>query len=237
MSKLLVFDIWGNYAHFRKPYTTTSPLTYSIPSRTALTGIIGAILGIEKEKNNEELNYSNCNLSLRILNPIKKVIINQNLIDTKTSKMMARIKPKGGRTQIRFEKLKDVKYRIYVEIFDTDLYERLKETLKEHTPKYTPCFGISEDIANFQFVGEFDYEVEHGSVEIDSVVNMEELVPQNIEFEEGKEYFADTYPLEMKRNREVLKYGEILIERQGKSILVKDTDYLSLSTKEKIKWV
>ena len=81
MSKVIVFDIWGNYAHFRKPYTTTSPLTYSIPSRTVLTGIIGAIMGIEKGKNNEILNYSNCNLSLKILNPIKKVLINQNLIN------------------------------------------------------------------------------------------------------------------------------------------------------------
>ena len=53
MSKIIIFDIWGDYAHFKKPYTTTSPLTYSIPSRTALTGIIGAIMGIRKDKNNE----------------------------------------------------------------------------------------------------------------------------------------------------------------------------------------
>ena len=51
MKKVLVFDIWSEYGHFKKPYTTTSPLTFSIPSRTALTGIIGAILGIEKGMN------------------------------------------------------------------------------------------------------------------------------------------------------------------------------------------
>ena len=112
MSKIIIFDIWGDYAHFKKPYTTTSPLTYSIPSRTALTGIIGAIMGIRKDKNNEDLNYSKCNLSIRIMNPIKKTIINQNLINTKTAEKMSRMKSKGGRTQIRIENLKDVKYNL-----------------------------------------------------------------------------------------------------------------------------
>lgn len=237
MSKVIVFDIWGNYAHFRKPYTTTSPLTYSIPSRTALTGIIGAIMGIEKEKNNETLNYSKCNLSLKILNPIKKVLINQNLINTKTAKMMSRMDSKGGRTQIRFEKLKDVKYRVYVEMFDENMYKILLNNLKEHSPVYTPSFGISEDLANFSFVDEVNYKTNKGDIELDSVLNMENISPQNIKFEIEKEYFADTYALEMKEDREVLKYGEILIERQGKKIMVKDLEYISLESNENIRWV
>lgn len=237
MSKVLVFDIWGNYAHFRKPYTTTSPLTYSIPSRTSLTGIIGAILGIEKEKNNESLNYANCNISLRILNPIKKVLINQNLINTKTAKMMARMDSKGGRTQIRFEKLKDVKYRIYVELFNNELNEKLLNNLKEHSPVFTPSFGLSEDLANFSFVDEVSYKAYKGDIELDSVLNMENISPKNIKFEIEKEYFADTYALEMKEDREVLKYGEILIERQGKTIFVKDLEYISLENNENIKWI
>lgn len=237
MSKLLVFDIWGNYAHFRKPYTTTSPLTYSIPSRTSLTGIIGAILGIEKEKNNENLNYAHCNISLRILNPIKKVLINQNLINTKTAKMMARMDSKGGRTQIRFEKLKDVKYRIYVELFNNELNEKLLNNLKEHSPVFTPSLGLSEDLANFSYIGDFEYKENNGDVSIDSVVNMNGLTPKNIEFEDGKEYFSDTYALEMKEDREVTSYGEILIERTGKTIRLINSDYIVLTNEEKIVWI
>ena len=44
--ELLIFDIRGEYGHFRKYNTTTSPLTYSIPTRTAIAGILGAILAI-----------------------------------------------------------------------------------------------------------------------------------------------------------------------------------------------
>ncbi|RMG82383.1 MAG: CRISPR-associated protein Cas5, partial [Bacteroidetes bacterium] len=47
--KLLVFDISGEYGHFRKFNTTTSPLTYSFPPLPALAGLLGAILGIERE--------------------------------------------------------------------------------------------------------------------------------------------------------------------------------------------
>lgn len=51
MDKMLVFDVWGDYAHFRRFYTTTSPLSFPIPPRTALCGLIGAIIGLEKEGN------------------------------------------------------------------------------------------------------------------------------------------------------------------------------------------
>jgi CRISPR-associated protein Cas5h len=237
MSKLLIFDIWGEYAHFRKPYTTTSPLTYSIPSRTAITGIVGAIIGIEKEKNNIELNYEKCNLSLKVINPVKKVLINQNLINTKTAEMMSRMKQKGGRTQIRFETLKDVKYRVYIEIFDSEKFECLKENLIHHKPHYSICFGISEHIANFQFIGEFEYTEEKESIDIDSVINLGKIKKEQLIFEDGKEYFADTYSLEMKENREVSKYGEILIERTGKSIKIKNSEYIKIKTGENIIWI
>ena len=237
MSKIIIFDIWGDYAHFKKPYTTTSPLTYSIPSRTALTGIFGAFLGIRKDKNNEDLNYSKCNLSIRIMNPIKKTIINQNLINTKTAEKMSRMKSKGGRTQIRIENLKDVKYRIYVEIFSEKEHNDLLSRLKNHSPVFTPSLGISENLANFSFIEEVEYKKEMGDIKLHSVLNIEKIQPQNVIFEEGKEYFVDTYSLEMQEDREVLKYGEILIERKGQEIAVRNIEYIALSNGENIMWV
>ena len=237
MSKIIIFDIWGDYAHFKKPYTTTSPLTYSIPSRTALTGIIGAIMGIRKDKNNEDLNYSKCNLSIRIMNPIKKTIINQNLINTKTAEKMSRMKSKGGRTQIRIENLKDVKYRIYVEIFSEKEHNDLLSRLKNHSPVFTPSLGISENLANFSFIEEVEYKKEMGDIKLHSVLNIENVQPQNVIFEEGKEYFVDTYSLEMQEDREVLKYGDILIERKGQEIAVRNIEYIALSNGENIMWV
>ena len=53
MKTILVFDIFGDYAHFRKYFTNMSPTTFVVPPRTVLTGIIGALIGISKEENPE----------------------------------------------------------------------------------------------------------------------------------------------------------------------------------------
>ena len=45
----IIFDVYGEYGHFRKFNTTTSPLTYSIPTPSAIFGLLGAVLGIERE--------------------------------------------------------------------------------------------------------------------------------------------------------------------------------------------
>ncbi len=238
--KILVFELWGDYAHFKKPYTTTSPLSYSIPPRTALTGILGAILGIEKniENNNNKLfNYTNTNISLIILNKVKKANINQNFINTKAATSIFRMKKDSApRTQIRVEYLKDVKYRIFIEIFKENLYKDLKEKLKNHQTYYSVSLGLSENLANFEYIGEYSYEEKKGDVDINSVINLEEFDSNNIRIDFQNEYFSDRFPLEMLSSREVTKYGDILFERTGKKIQIINSMYIAVETGENIIW-
>ena len=72
VDQVLVFDIWGEYAHFRKYYTTTSPLSYSLPTRTALTGLIGAITGFKKDEYLKHFTKDQAFIAVRLLKPIKK---------------------------------------------------------------------------------------------------------------------------------------------------------------------
>ena len=119
--EILIFDISSEYGHFRKYNTTTSPLTYSIPTRTAIAGILGAILGMEREIADgvypdgavpvqEFFSKANCDIAIQILNPVKKENVAVNLINTKISFYDL---SKAKRTQIEFELVKDVKYRIF----------------------------------------------------------------------------------------------------------------------------
>jgi CRISPR-associated protein Cas5h len=214
--KVLVFDVWGEFGHFRKHYTTTSPLTYSIPPRTAIAGMIGALEGFGKDEYLQHFSKENANIAVKISSPIKKTRIAENLIDTKIAPMMSRIKT---RTQIRFEVLKDVKYRIYFSHSSEEVYNKLYSMLKEHKSVYTLCLGLSEHIANYEFIGEMEAvnELSDSEREIHSVIPEKELV--KISFEEGKEYFSETIPIEMLPNREVTEYGKILFERNAKCIL------------------
>ncbi len=44
-----LINISGNWAHFKKPETNNNPLTHDFITKTALIGMIGAVLGIERD--------------------------------------------------------------------------------------------------------------------------------------------------------------------------------------------
>lgn len=228
-----MFDVWGDYAHFRRFYTTTSPLSFPIPPRTALCGLIGAIIGLEKE-DNDYLNYFSTNfafIALKLLNPIKKTIIAENLINTKPGVVkglgMNLIDRKAGRTQIRFEFLKNQKYRLYFYCPDGEdgLYQKLKYNLTNHKTKYTPCLGLSENIANFEFIGEFEIKKlspSNDPISISTVIPLQKTSSENgIYFEPEGEYFAIRIPVELNTERVVTKYSDIIFDRNGRPIQAK----------------
>jgi len=228
---VLVFDVWGDYAHFRRFYTTTSPLSFPIPPRTALCGLIGAIIGLEKE-GNDYLKYfsiKSAYIALRLLNPIKKTVIAENLINTKNARgpgMNLII----NRTQIRFEFLKNQKYRIYFYYTDEEdsLYQKLKYNLINHKTKYTPCLGLSENIANFKFVGEFEIKNLSPSdvhIPISTVIPLQKISSDNgIFFEREGEYFSIRVPVELNTKRVVTKYSDIIFDRKRRPIRAKLTE-------------
>lgn len=242
INKVLVFDIWGDYGHFRRFYTTTSPLTFLIPPRTALCGLIGAIIGLEKE-NNEYLQYftrDKAFIGLRLLSPVKKVMIAENLIHTKNAKGigMNLIAGREGRCRIGFEFIKDPKYRIYFYHTDETIYQKVKENLKLHKSIYTPCLGLSENIANFKFIDEFDIKtnISNGKyIKIYSLLPSEKIADEDgINFNLPGEYFSIRVPVELNTERVVTKYGDILFERNGEPIEVKlTTPYWTINYAEK----
>ncbi len=193
MKKVLVFDIWGDYGHFKKYYTTTSPLTFSFPSRPTISGIISALIGLDKREYLNFFSLKDAYIALRILNPATKVRMGQNLIDTKKARLFSRIKQ---RTRIRTEYVKNPKYRIYFRHTNEEIYKKLKQSLERHESVYTISMGLSELLANYSFIGEFGIKPlsTENEVEIDSVIPSDK---SEISFEEGKEYFSTTMPVEM----------------------------------------
>ncbi|HOM03577.1 MAG TPA: type I-B CRISPR-associated protein Cas5b [Acetivibrio sp.] len=224
--KYLVFDISAAYGHFKKPYTTTSPLTYSIPTRTAVSGIVAAILGLGKEDYQKHFSKAQAKIAIGIKSPIKKVRISENLINTKKSMNIIH-----ERTQIKIEFLKDVCYRIYFTHSDKQIYERLKELLNGHSTVYTISMGLSENLANYTFAGEFDGREVNGNkevVEFSSVIPLDILKKGDVEYEDDREYFTETIPVEMDADRNVKEYREVLFERNSYKIKAKADSYIRI---------
>ena len=235
--KILVFDISGEYGHFRKFNTTSSPLTYSIPPRSALAGMLGAILGIEREiapnvypddviPVNEVFAPENAQFAIQVLAPINKVNIGFNLLDTgKSPSSFFNIQ---NRTQIEFELLKQLKFRIFLHHSDEEIFNELAQRIRDTRHHFTPYLGLSQFTANVRWIEQTEAipdEQTQGYTEIITAVNLSKLTNKApIQFRQDF-YSVDTLPMAMRRDRVITQYAEILIEKKGNPILVNTDHY------------
>jgi len=240
--EILIFDIRSEYGHFRKYNTTTSPLTYSIPTRTAIAGVLGAILGMEREIADgvypdgavpvqEFFSKANSNIAIQILNPVKKENVAMNLINTKTSFFDL---TKAGRTQIEFELVKDVKYRIFFALNNNEeVFNELTQRIKFKKHHFSPYLGLAQFTATVDFVdikqAELIGNADENYVDIVTAVNLSKTISdQPIEFDYLAMYSANNMPIEMNRNREVQEYSEVLIEKNGLPVKAKVKQYYKI---------
>ncbi len=237
--EILIFEISSEYGHFRKYNTTTSPLTYSIPTRTAIAGVLGAILGMEREVADgiypegaipvqEFFSKANSDIAIQIINPVKKENVAMNLINTKKSFYDL---TKAGRTQIEFELLKNVRYRVYFGLKNNEAtFNELTRRIKAKNHYFSPYLGLAQFTATIDFVDLKQAKLIENTrkqfVEINTAVNLSKIKEeQPIDFDYSALYSANNMPIEMNRNREVQEYSEVLIEKNGLPVKAKVENY------------
>lgn len=228
---VLVFDVGGEYGHFRKFNTTTSPLTYSLPPRTALIGIIGAILGIERETGvgkyaEDQIPLADllapdvADIAVQVVNPIKKVTMAFNLLNTKTSFFNIE-----NRTQIEFELLKNPKFRVFLKWKNQELLHRLERMLVNRHSHFTICLGLSQFAADVSYVGTYPSKESTEKDKHLSVISAVKLSSldraEPIKFQSEFKYVSDTFPVSMTSDRLVQEFAEIIVEATGKPIWAK----------------
>lgn len=234
--KTLVFDIYGDFGHFKKFYTTSSPLTFAFPPPPTVRGMLGAITGADKKEYLEIFSHKKCKVAVRILSPVKKIRMGLNHINTKGNFWVpAKKGTHEARTQIRTEFLKNPAYRIYVTHNDEKVFSNLVDNVKSHKTVYTLSLGLSELLADFKYVGLKDFKEGHdGQGGIVTVIPMDVVEQYGITFEEDKKYFKEKISIEMNQDRVVEKYGDVLFEVQGKSIIARTNIYWEAEDGERI---
>jgi CRISPR-associated protein Cas5h len=238
--KVLAFDIWSDFGHFRKFYTTTSPLTFSFPPPPTIAGILGAICGTNKDTNEylKVFGNSECRIALRILNTVKKVRIGINLLETKGTNLRLPMSDKNlaPRTPIRTEFLKSPAFRIYISHEDAHIFDKLSKNICEHNSFYTVSLGLSELLADFRYNGIYNAdEVSNGDfVELSSPVTMSNLITNELEIEADKKYFREKIPIVMNTKREIERYDDVIFEPEGKTIRARVRTYCKLENGENI---
>lgn len=221
MPKMLIFDIWGRYAHFKKIYATTSALSYIIPSKTALYGYISAILGLDKFDNAylDSFPLGACRLGIQVINPIVMQRVNTNLHPHDKGL----IKATQNRKPTTMEYVYSPKYRIFFTHTNEALFEELEVHLKRHTSVYTPTLGLANLLSDFQLIGTAEAKEQQltqpTTIGIDSVIPREAFVRFDLLPEAGNEIIEySQFAVEMNTDREVTHRTDILIDRNGKPI-------------------
>lgn len=235
--KLLVFDISGEYGHFRKFNTTSSPLSYAIPTLPALAGLLGAVLGIERETSpgvfppgvqpvNECFGRAQSWWAIRLLRPVRKVHLAFNLLDTeKSAASFFNIK---NRTQIEFELLKNPKYRIYFWHEEERLRTAIARRLKAVEHHFTPYLGLSQLTATIEWQGTQEAKQVANTdayIPIHSALNLSALQEEEqVQFGPAS-YASATMPMAMRRDRVVTEYAEVLIEKNTLPVQLRAKQY------------
>jgi CRISPR-associated protein Cas5h len=226
--KILVFDIWGEYAHFKKIYATTSALTYAIPPKPTVYGLVGAILGLEKEGNAYLNAFADkaCRIGIKIQQPLSFKRMGINL-----KAELGRKKEGAPPKPTMMEFVSHPHYRIYISHTDTAILERLQLALQSHTAHYTPSLGLAALVANFEFVGAFDTNQvsAEDSLPIHSVIPRQAFISfDNSMFDGDTEYAIveqSLFAIEMDTERNVTERDDMLLERKGKPIFAKVKSY------------
>ncbi|MEN2998259.1 MAG: type I-B CRISPR-associated protein Cas5b [Brevinematia bacterium] len=219
LQKVVVFDIYGRLAHFRRFSTTSSPLSFCFPPPTTVRGMIGAIVGISKEEYIEECNQ--LDIAVRINGSIEKTIMmGLNYLDTKEGCYIdPTVVCKRGHTQIRIEFIKDPSYRIYVKAGSEKgvwLLNALHNFVKNGQSRFTVSLGLAQLTANIRYVGKGKM-LRVGRVgSVDSVCPSRLIkTPRN---KGDKKIVFERVPSVMKSERVPYKYELTLAEITGSTI-------------------
>lgn len=170
--------IEGNWGHFKKPETNNNPLSHDLITKTALIGLIGAVLGIEREdmkskfpQLSEDLLYG-----VQLLRPVKKISWG---FTSRTA-----ISPTAAGNPKYFEFLKDPKFLVSIALNSErsiPIFDEFKHSIKDDKAVYPPILGWHNCPANLKWESEGDFSaIKNGIFKTKGFVLAGEHTPKDI---------------------------------------------------------
>ena len=156
--KLINFQLKGRFAHFLRAEASASALSYPVPPRTVILGIIGAVLGLPKDEPQVVLEPAYIAISGKLPKTHwHKVKLRKDspallpYIVKRTQKSEMNTAPEKA-TLILQEWLFNPIYTVWASIPNPYL-SQLENRLREKQWYFTPSLGLSEMIADIEYLG------------------------------------------------------------------------------------
>tara|TARA_R110002050_G_scaffold163389_1_gene293381 strand:- start:13052 stop:13825 length:774 start_codon:yes stop_codon:yes gene_type:complete len=192
--EVISFDISGKIAHFRKYYTNNTALSFSIPPRTTIMGMLAAICGLPKDSYYELFSSGNIDIGISLLTKTKKTIHRLNLMRVLGPNDF---RGRKGRIQTPFEivtgeDLKDstITYRIFLRPINipAEVFIKLKELIRTKGNCFALTLGAASFNASLSNFQEYEATERKASAEFeyfDSAINSEDVLEIELEKEDG----------------------------------------------------
>ncbi|GAB6137788.1 CRISPR-associated protein Cas5 [Halanaerobaculum tunisiense] len=215
INKILVFNIRGKAAHFKKFYSNKSSLTYRVPPRSVLMGMVASILGYPRDSYYEEFAPNRAKFGVKIIKP-----------GIPHFECMNYLKEDGGHTQVRLQLLLPkediVEYQIFFTHKNDEIVEKLAGKIKEDKLGYGLFLGQRQFRATAEFVKviEFFNKLRNYQGKVSTLTFKDNIKKLN-ENSQAK-LTVDTMPAsfkEVKSGREPEKMVKVCFEEEGRSIV------------------
>jgi CRISPR-associated protein Cas5h len=203
--KMVSFEVRGHVAHFRRPDTTATHLTYPFMPITAAKGLVGAILGIEDFQTQDQV-------GIQLMSPVRTVAQQLSMLGKDSGSQLNR--------PTTIELLVSPRYRIY---YAGDEYvDVLAEQLSADQLVYPTYLGVA-----YALTKPFNVEIHHVDefVPNKEMINMISVVPtsivERIIVEDGKELCRAGGFLRYYCGKRTFSHSvDFLYEKKGESITV-----------------
>lgn len=202
--RALAFDVKGKIAHFRKPDTTATQLTYPFITPTAAKGLVGAILGITDFVTRDQV-------GIQILNPVRTV-----------SQQLSMLGKDAGASFNRpttIELLINPSYRIYYT--GQEYTEQLIQFLQNNHAVYPTFLGSAYALTKPMLKSVYEQvdDVEQGMEFLETQCVVPSVMIDKLQFQDQRYYSrAGGFMHHYRGERTFERSIDFIYERDGKSI-------------------
>lgn len=252
--KVISFYLKGKMAHFRRFYSNSSSLTYSIPPRTTLAGIIAGLLGWERDSYYDLFSLQSCRLAVAAATPIKKSVQTLNLLKVESVNELNA--SSGFHTQTATEFIFPfnirsgcVTYQVWFHHENADIMEQLENLLDQKGPTYGSrgialALGTAYNLGWIEYAGALKgeeyaagkyYEVIHSAMPRENLANisLKDMVKNEYRL------VREELPLEFDQNRSITAHSlrNMIFDMNGNPIPAEVTRYIRLDNRQCITWM
>ena len=236
---VLAFTLSGRFAHFRKFYTNSSALSYLVPPRTVIMGILASILLIPRDSYYERFSQESCWISTAVAQgcSIKKSVQSVNMLHEKYYRFLEKGTGSAGNmhSQCKMELLmsghnQPLAYVVYAAFPRApSTAAALLEKIKSAALGYGVYLGQRQFRAEVHFLRSYtgtEIEFLEQSTYLDSTCLQENVISFSDTAEDNNLYVVvEQMPVHMKPvqtkgqpGREPVSVKRVLFERTGKRL-------------------